>query len=545
MDHLYKLCQKGSEKKGTKTPEPHPKDIPNEPRRANSWLKREKLDFLQILMHWGLPAAPGGGVLWKPLREKSVLPGVAVKKDKAMEACFLSLMGEVHQLTSGIPTSQKEKVAKVKLLPHPGTCPCLVCSQRQKWLGGRESGSGEKGGVHGNSEMGGPSILTFSSAVKLQERLELLEVLRWAVTFCRGEWQNLGLGLFRSHELPSWWALGSHDKALAKGVLKHGFASWEKILKDPNLPFIRLLDENSPLVSGTPVSGKKGSVKLVNSTSKNISPIETTKDSPSSIDIDPMGFGTKASDWEEEENGEKSLEGGEEKGGGRRGDEKVGKGGGEGEGGGGGGALVVLPSKVLVRRLKYMEKMLRRHMVKSKRGVKHKRVETETFFMNARSSGTRELLKEKETRTAKDEPDAARWQTEELATSREEGEETREERIPKKYKYTKAIEVPRDGQGKPILPLILTERLQLVNLGQIVTDRPGWHTERHIFPSGFTTVREQASLSVLNKRMKYTCTILDMGQHLVFSSVDCTSRFTWSDNSSRHAAHSSTEAGSQ
>lgn len=45
-----------------------------------------------------------------------------------------------------------------------------------------------------------------------------------------------------------------------------------------------------------------------------------------------------------------------------------------------------------------------------------------------------------------------------------EGKEPKELKEPKRFKYARAVEVPRDDDSRPILPLVLTDRLALVDL---------------------------------------------------------------------------------
>ena len=45
----------------------------------------------------------------------------------------------------------------------------------------------------------------------------------------------------------------------------------------------------------------------------------------------------------------------------------------------------------------------------------------------------------------------------------------------------------------------------------MVHDRPGFHTERHIFPVGFTSRRTHYSMKEAGKKTQYTSTILDTG----------------------------------
>ncbi|KAJ7548327.1 hypothetical protein O6H91_07G007200 [Diphasiastrum complanatum] len=94
---------------------------------------------------------------------------------------------------------------------------------------------------------------------------------------------------------------------------------------------------------------------------------------------------------------------------------------------------------------------------------------------------------------------------------------TIETREPKRFKYARPVEVPRGADGKPILPLVLTDRLSVLDLGTVEPERPGFHTERHIFTIGFSTVREHASMVRPNARTSYTCKILDGGAGPIFS----------------------------
>lgn len=130
---------------------------------------------------------------------------------------------------------------------------------------------------------------------------------------------------------------------------------------------------------------------------------------------------------------------------------------------------------------------------------------------------------------------------------RAEMESRGDEPVPKRYKHTKHVEVARDEAGKPIMPLSVSERLTVLSLvrglqsfvrckcqlsgfrlenvgpetqalllfspdqGTVVHDRLGFHTERHIFPVGFTSRRTHYSMKEAGKKTQYTSTILDTG----------------------------------
>eukprot|EP01018_Ginkgo_biloba_P030644 Gb_34996 [translate_table: standard] len=84
-------------------------------------------------------------------------------------------------------------------------------------------------------------------------------------------------------------------------------------------------------------------------------------------------------------------------------------------------------------------------------------------------------------------------------------------REPKRLKRTRIIEISRTTDGRPRLPLALTERLTILDLGTIEYERAGFHTDRHIFPIGYTSIRNYASMVDPEGRATYTCTIRDGG----------------------------------
>ncbi|TPX61563.1 hypothetical protein SpCBS45565_g07229 [Spizellomyces sp. 'palustris'] len=81
-------------------------------------------------------------------------------------------------------------------------------------------------------------------------------------------------------------------------------------------------------------------------------------------------------------------------------------------------------------------------------------------------------------------------------------------RPPVKAKLRKIQHIPVDDSGKPILPLqvgILT----IYNLGEVVYDRKQFHSERYIYPVGYTITRPYASMIDPEKTVTYTCTVTD------------------------------------
>lgn len=67
-----------------------------------------------------------------------------------------------------------------------------------------------------------------------------------------------------------------------------------------------------------------------------------------------------------------------------------------------------------------------------------------------------------------------------------------------------------DAKGKPIFPISLGG-LTVHSLGEIVHERPGFHSERYIWPVGYCSSRTYPSMKNPENKCIYTCKILDGG----------------------------------
>lgn len=70
--------------------------------------------------------------------------------------------------------------------------------------------------------------------------------------------------------------------------------------------------------------------------------------------------------------------------------------------------------------------------------------------------------------------------------------------------------IPLDSSGRPIFPIVLPG-CKVHSLGEIVTDRVGFHSEESIYPVGYCSSRIYTSVLNVNQSCIYTCTILDAG----------------------------------
>lgn len=70
--------------------------------------------------------------------------------------------------------------------------------------------------------------------------------------------------------------------------------------------------------------------------------------------------------------------------------------------------------------------------------------------------------------------------------------------------------IPLDSCGRPLFPIVLPG-CKVHSLGEIVTDRIGFHCQESLFPVGYCSSRIYASVLNANHACIYTCTILDAG----------------------------------
>jgi hypothetical protein len=70
--------------------------------------------------------------------------------------------------------------------------------------------------------------------------------------------------------------------------------------------------------------------------------------------------------------------------------------------------------------------------------------------------------------------------------------------------------IPTDENGVVTLPIQVGVNI-IHELGHVVHDRPGYHTDRYIFPVGYKSSRQFMSVVDPDKMSTYTCTILDGG----------------------------------
>ncbi|KAF6278597.1 transforming growth factor beta regulator 1 [Rhinolophus ferrumequinum] len=110
---------------------------------------------------------------------------------------------------------------------------------------------------------------------------------------------------------------------------------------------------------------------------------------------------------------------------------------------------------------------------------------------------------------------------------KEKGKENNKLEVLKKTSKKKKMEggarklvqpIALDPSGRPVFPIGLGG-LTVYSLGEIITDRPGFHDESAIYPVGYCSTRMYASMKCPDQKCLYTCQIKDGGVQPQFEIV--------------------------
>ncbi|KAM9660383.1 transforming growth factor beta regulator 1 [Trichechus inunguis] len=110
---------------------------------------------------------------------------------------------------------------------------------------------------------------------------------------------------------------------------------------------------------------------------------------------------------------------------------------------------------------------------------------------------------------------------------KEKGKENNKLEVLKKTSKKKKMEggarklvqpIALDPSGRPVFPIGLGG-LTVYSLGEIITDRPGFHDESAIYPVGYCSTRVYASMKCPDQKCLYTCQIKDGGLQPQFEIV--------------------------
>ncbi|OAE33336.1 hypothetical protein AXG93_4123s1110 [Marchantia polymorpha subsp. ruderalis] len=148
------------------------------------WSKRERLELIKLLMRWGAPMLPGPvpKLNWQFFRDVTSSAPLRRRKDSSLEAGYQELMNDMRDYLEG-PDGLDKTGAKRK-------------NRAPKGPKGESSAGADE-------QPAKASVLTYKTAVRLKERLEILDTLRLGVESVRGDWAALGFTPHQhTHDLP-------------------------------------------------------------------------------------------------------------------------------------------------------------------------------------------------------------------------------------------------------------------------------------------------------------------------------------------------------
>ena len=418
------------------------------------WSKKEMNELLRVLMSYGFVApvpltllpcgdqeeGGGGGegapqrlgvpegcaACWESiftrLRDRARLESKSVEEvEEAIEA----IVSEALHYATGTDSNAmrvkdvfKSPVVRSFLLTRSPSCATKV--SEVCWDNAHRTRGTIEMEVALNQSM--PRVLTPTSAIKVLERLELVETYLGVLGSGPSDsWDDLGLSKpSTNNELPVWWRTGHHDRMMVLSVLRYGLGKFD-FLHDQ---LFEEIQRGRAAAGGGPKPEVQGAAPAA----------------PAGVD---EGVLPKSVDE----------------------------------------VADIITVKTGFRRLRYLNTVFKR--VLRKRNVAALglwRKSLEAYMANGQKD--EEVVERKDSKKAPPR---------------------------RQFKATRASLIKRDESGAPLLPMSITEKLELVALGEIVYDRPGFHNERHLFPVGFKSRREHASLIDPNGRTTYTNEILDNG----------------------------------
>lgn len=95
-------------------------------------------------------------------------------------------------------------------------------------------------------------------------------------------------------------------------------------------------------------------------------------------------------------------------------------------------------------------------------------------------------------------------------------ETTQQQQPQQQQQFVQTISINQNG--RPIYPITMGN-LSIHDLGAIIVDRPGYHTENWIYPIGFVSTRIYGHIKEPHRKCLYTCKIIDCGDYPRFEII--------------------------
>jgi len=275
----------------------------------------------------------------------------------------------------------------------------------------------------------------------------------------------------KTSNLPSWWVAGVHDKALLEGVAKHGL-DFEEISSDPDLPFLKIYYD---ILEKKKDKGQKKSEHELKSIEKEI--LEDKMDVEEKEKNEGSDPEIKKKKKEKKSKERSKIE------------------------------VIKFPKdKACLKRIQSLVDVV---IYSKKRSSEIERGQT---LLKISKDPPQDFLEEniEKTNFNSKKKDLAEEK------NKKQKENNEGEKVVKKKKKTekvtsakKYVPVAVDENNNVKFPVVISNSLSIHNLGKIVYEKPGFHSSSYIWPVGYKSVRQFASMRDPEIRINYINEILD------------------------------------
>ncbi len=473
------------------------------------WSKREKADFYRTLSSWGLSvAAPAAGARATD-PDGSKIDWSYVMKEAALHKTPQSIEQYYHSVLVYCELMTKDALLEKQLYVTPPTVDGIVSTETKLDPVIAAQRDEIKAQLPKDVDLSSKQVSRLLQRLRMFNKLRVYVMPKGEVAL-RDYFQSLKRKTGKGY--PKWWN-NDHDVAVVLAVSKHGFF-WEDIMKDPEFPFLEIWrslggSEEAEAAEMAAKSAAKRERKKAQQAA-NAAAAATTpgaeQDEDDGEDVAAPAAG--ASDSATKKKRARAVPSGDKqvrRDRGRR------------------CALVDFPKDaVLLKRIEAcLEEIASDDLWFETEGIVGPGRKAVVVSNNKQDQeadlGADDAVEPQQAAPEQGNPmdDAAEYQdgAEEAGTRRRRSNsKAAKKRVapPKVKVFRIPNTVKYDENGRVLFPLVLSKSASILDLGHVVTDRPGFHSEKYVWPAGFKSTRLYTSIKE-NKKILYTCEIVDDG----------------------------------
>ncbi|KAI7898024.1 SNF2 family N-terminal domain-containing protein [Cokeromyces recurvatus] len=181
---------------------------------GNRWQKKSRSDFMRTILSFGVETVAGDpNIRWDRFRK---LSGLEKRTDAALDMYYYKFYAACKE------------IMKKQAVTDEGQRSCRESSEE----------------VIGGEELNLVETIPYDKARRALKRIEQMKKIRERV-IVDPDFDKLIEKARRTSGLPPWWEVPLHDKALLRGICKHGIGRHDLMITDTELPFHQIVNESS------------------------------------------------------------------------------------------------------------------------------------------------------------------------------------------------------------------------------------------------------------------------------------------------------------